>query len=130
MLNILIVDDSKLARDKMVKIINTLNIECKSIVESSDGIEALEVFKKMHIDLLITDLEMPKMDGIKLITEIRKLNDIVNILVVSSIVNGQIKQILKSDKHLNFLKKPFNVNIIKDLLLKIEYKLTQVTISE
>lgn len=66
---ILIVDDSESIREL---IIFTLETEGYSVVSSIDGVEAVKLLDGRHLDLIITDLHMPNMDGIELIKQIRK----------------------------------------------------------
>jgi len=125
MINILIVDDSHLARKRIVQTIAKFDIEHNIVAEVSDGIEALKAYSEFPIDLIITDLEMPNMDGLELIQEIRQINTFINILVVSSIASQKIKQTLKSDRYIDFVKKPLNSKVLEILLLKLEHKLAQ-----
>ena len=66
---ILVVDDSKVIR-KMVGVI--LRSNGYVVVEAEDGLDALEKLLKDDYNLLITDLNMPRMDGFTLIKEVRK----------------------------------------------------------
>lgn len=67
--NVLIVDDSATVR-QVLKM--TLFGAGYQIVEAADGLDALDCLYKNEIDMLITDLNMPRMDGIELITRVRK----------------------------------------------------------
>lgn len=64
---ILVVDDATEMRVFIKTILSNF-----SILEAQNGLEALEIIKNEHIDLLITDYLMPKMNGIELLKEIRK----------------------------------------------------------
>lgn len=123
MIKILVVDDSKLARKRIIMTLSEANIEHEILAEASDGIEALSIFKELKPDLIITDLEMPNMDGLELIIEIRKEDLDVRIIVVSSAVNEKIKQTLKTDHHTNIVKKPIDKKVMEMLLLKIEHSI-------
>ncbi len=70
MSNVLIVDDMASMR-KMVSF--TLESAGHTVTQASDGDEALEIAKGSSFDLVITDVNMPNMDGITLVTELRKL---------------------------------------------------------
>ena len=59
------------------------------------------------------------MDGVELINEIRKENSDVSIIVISSVANSTILQLLKKDHQLDYLKKPFNSAQIKAILDKV-----------
>ena len=127
MLHIVVIDDSKLARKRVIETIKKFDIEHTIVGEASDGLEGLKIIQENCIDLVITDLEMPNMDGLQLIQEIRTFNDNLNILVVSSIASQQMKQTLKSDRYIDYIKKPLNIKIFEMLLLRIEHKLIKGT---
>lgn len=81
---ILIADDSHTTRqiEKMI-----LEAEGYNVTIACDGIEALEKLKKQRFDILITDLKMPRMDGIVLIENVRRMEITKNlpIIVISSV---------------------------------------------
>lgn len=93
MFNILIVEDDKNARKLMSAI---LKKEGYNIFTSKDGIEALEIFEKDHIDLVIVDVMMPNMDGYELTRNLREYNFQLPILMISA------KQ-MQEDKKKGFL---------------------------
>lgn len=70
MASILAVDDSASMRD-LVRFV--LERAGHSVVQASDGVEALDVARKTAVDLVLTDVHMPRMDGIALIRELRAL---------------------------------------------------------
>jgi PleD family two-component response regulator len=103
----LVVDDSATQRHAVQSMLAT---QCISSVEAADGREALDVLaKNPDIRLVITDFEMPRMDGLALVREIRakyKLNDMV-VIGISSIGSGPLTaKFLKYGAN-DFLTKPF-----------------------
>ena len=71
MYNVLIVDDDFALR-YILKRFHWKDYNFNIIAEASDGKEALEIINKLNIDLVITDIRMPGMDGIELISQINK----------------------------------------------------------
>jgi two-component system, chemotaxis family, chemotaxis protein CheY len=70
---VLIVDDSKTTQ---MLVMNALaRIRDVKMLTAGNGREALDVVAKKDLDLLVTDINMPEMDGIALIREVRKLRD-------------------------------------------------------
>ena len=69
-LTVLVVDDSESMRKV---IIMTLVHAGYMVLDASDGVQALQVAKSHNIDIVLTDINMPKMDGIALIAELRTL---------------------------------------------------------
>jgi len=95
MIKILIVDDHKLIRDGISSFLSD-NSKYELIGEASDGIEALNAIKIQNPDLIITDLNMPNMDGMELIAQVRKLYPNIKLIVLSMVDETQyIRQVLK-----------------------------------
>jgi len=120
MLNILIVDDSKLARKRVLGIIEEIKTTEANIYEAVDGVDGLKKFQELKPNLIISDIEMPNMDGITLTKEIRKLDQEIPIIVISSIANEQVKQSIKSDSNIHYFKKPIPIKQLEIALLRIE----------
>ena len=68
-LKILFVEDEDIIRKRKV---SSLEYLAEQVVEASNGLEAIQILKSFSPDLIITDLEMPFMNGVELIKEIRK----------------------------------------------------------
>ncbi len=81
MFNILVVEDDKNLR----KLITTcLKREQYNTYEATNGVEALDVLDKNYIDLIVTDIMMPKMDGYELTRELRTSNYNTPILLITA----------------------------------------------
>ena len=65
---VLLVDDSAVVRAKLKKLLDSAGYQ---VAIARDGLDALEVMRDRHFDLLITDLEMPNMDGPALIAAVQ-----------------------------------------------------------
>ena len=83
-LKVLIVDDSTMARRHVTRVLNSMGIE--DIMQVSDGIEAVPVLESNLFDLVITDYNMPEMDGERLVNHIRNhsMQTSVPVLMVTS----------------------------------------------
>ena len=80
-IKVLYVEDNEPER---VAVLKLLKIIFNNIKTTSNGTDALKVFQNNQIDLIITDINMPFMDGIKLIEEIKKINSNIPIIVTSA----------------------------------------------
>ncbi len=107
MATILAVDDSASMR-QMVGF--TLKSAGYNVVEAVDGVDALAKAKKMKADIVITDVNMPNMDGIALIAELRKLPDykFLPILMLTTESGTAKKMEGKSAGATGWIVKPFN----------------------
>jgi two-component system, cell cycle sensor histidine kinase and response regulator CckA len=79
---ILIVDDQEGDRRLISMTLGELGYK---LLEAKDGVSALEIFKTTpHIDLVLTDILMPGMDGVELVEQIRAISPKINVLYISS----------------------------------------------
>lgn len=81
MFKILVVEDNKNLRKLMVTYLKKNNYEP---LEAEDGVQALEVLDRNHVDLIITDIMMPNIDGFELTKELREANYMLPILFVTA----------------------------------------------
>jgi response regulator RpfG family c-di-GMP phosphodiesterase len=111
---ILIVDDSE-EIIALIRVVLSMDLE-DEIVDFSDPILALSFFKEnsQDISLVISDYEMPFMNGNELITEIKKFNPLVKAGIVSSCVEINKDPICEK---IDFeLQKPFDLKCFRDLI--------------
>ena len=104
---ILAVDDSSSLRQMVVF---TLKEAGYTVVEAADGQEALDKAKRTRADLVLSDVNMPRMDGITLVKELRKLPDykFTPILILTTEAGGDKKMEGKAAGATGWIVKPFN----------------------
>jgi len=114
---ILFVEDEAKIREHIVK---TLKYLVEDVEEASNGKEALEKMQKFSPNIIITDLEMPLMGGVEFVTEVRKTNKTIPIVVLTAHTNSEY--LLKLiDMHIeHFIVKPMNFEKLLDALQKCE----------
>lgn len=93
MVSVLVVDDDKNTRKYLSAVLET---DGYTVRAASNGEEALDLMDKEHIDLVVLDIMMPKMDGYTFTEELRKANSHLPVLMISA------KQ-LPADRHKGFL---------------------------
>ena len=118
-LRILVVDDSSFSRTFITRMLNDIGIE--NIVEAEDGKQALDLFEKQYFDLIVTDFNMPKMDGLQLIKKIRASDDqqTVPILMVTSEQNQNRLAAVEKAGVSALLDKPFEPATIRKLIVRL-----------
>lgn len=104
---ILAVDDSASMR-QMVRF--TLETAGYKVVQAADGVEALEFARSGAADLVLTDVNMPRMDGLTLVRELRALQNykFTPMLVLTTESGSDIKQRGKQAGATGWIVKPFN----------------------
>ena len=115
---VLAVDDSKTMRE-MVGF--TLKGAGFDVVEAGDGEEALKILEDRAIDVIITDINMPRMDGISLVRTLRSRSefDAVPILVLTTEIGGGLKQEAKDAGATGWMVKPFDPETLVATLAKV-----------
>jgi two-component system chemotaxis response regulator CheY len=115
---ILAVDDSASMR-QMVKF--TLKHAGYEVVEAADGVQALEYARSNAVDLVLTDVNMPRMDGITLVRELRMLEayKFVPMLVLTTEAGTEKKMEGKQAGATGWLVKPFNPEKLLATIAKV-----------
>ncbi len=102
---LMIVDDSNIMRRRIER--SNQFDELQLVGTAGNGVEALEMFRKMDPDVVTMDLTMPQMDGIECISKIVALKPEVRILVISALAD-KATAVEAMEKGANgFLNKPF-----------------------
>lgn len=116
--SILAVDDSASMR-QMVSF--TLKGAGYEVVEAADGVEALNIAKSRSVNLVITDVNMPNMDGITLIRELRALPSykFTPLLMLTTESGSDKKQQGKAAGATGWIVKPFNPEQLLNTVKKV-----------
>jgi CheY-like chemotaxis protein len=93
----LVVDDSMLIRYTVCRFLEERGFAVES---ATNGVEALQILERVHPDLIVTDMQMPKMSGSELITALKKSPETAKIPVI--IVAGRASGFDEREKRANF----------------------------
>jgi two-component system, chemotaxis family, chemotaxis protein CheY len=115
---VLIVDDSTMARALIKRSLEICGFENLQVSEAIDGLNALEILKEKSFDLVFSDLNMPKLDGEGLLKRIKsspKLNHIP-VVIISSKTNSATERKLIADYAEAVLSKPLSIPLLNNVL--------------
>nr|WP_245412380.1 response regulator [Notoacmeibacter ruber] len=118
---VLLVEDEDAVRIGNVRALSTRGYD---VHEASTGVEALEIFDELdgQVDIVVSDVVMPEMDGPTLLRELRKRNDTVKFIFVSGYAEEAFAKNLPEDAAFGFLAKPFSLKqlaaTVKEMLEK------------
>jgi two-component system chemotaxis response regulator CheY len=120
-LSVLIVDDSKLSRSYFKNILTNLGV--RTMVEAEDGAQAFELFRQHNFDLVVTDYNMPNVDGKELLELIRndKTQPSVPVMMVTSEQNESSLAAIESSGVSALLKKPLTYDVIKRIITELVF---------
>ena len=115
--SILVVDDTRSMRAMVASVLQGAGYE---VSEAGDGVEALELARKRVFDLVVTDHNMPRMDGVTLVRELRRLAhyDPVALIVLSTEVDPALKQKGREAGATGWMAKPFDPQRMLDIVAK------------
>ncbi len=116
--NVLLVDDSSTMRKIVSRSLRQAGIEFDKIYEASDGLEALDVLEKEPVDLVLSDINMPNMDGISFLREKAERDAIkdIPVFMISTETGDDIIGEAKSLGAIGAIKKPFTADTVNEVL--------------
>lgn len=114
--NVLIIDDALVVRDVIYKYLLEMGFHNDGIYKAENGSEGLELLQKEKIDLIISDWNMPKMDGLELLNMIKEYNnlkDIPFIMATSENEKEKVDEAFKAGAN-QYIFKPFKPKHFKE----------------
>ncbi|NCC43716.1 MAG: response regulator [Clostridia bacterium] len=117
--NLLIVDDEILIRQGLMARLAYLNIKTDEIYEASNGTEALDIVKAAPIDVVITDIRMPDMDGLTFIQKAKEYQNEIQFVVLSGYAEFSYAETAIRLGVKAFLLKPLSNEELKKTLEKL-----------
>jgi two-component system chemotaxis response regulator CheY len=122
---VLVVDDSSTMRKIIKNVLIELGIDTEHITEAADGVDALGKVKTNNFDLILTDWNMPKMNGLLLVQNVRQLPKSEHTPIVMITTEGCKEEViaaLKSGVN-NYIVKPFNAEVLRTKLVPMLEKI-------
>ena len=116
MARILIIDDSEEIR-RLLRMV--LKSAAHEVLEARDGAEGLKCVDKQKVDLVITDVFMPEMDGLEILREMRKTHPGLNVIAMSGggkYGNMDIMRIARSFGAFHVIAKPFIISEVLQIV--------------
>jgi len=110
---VLIVDDHPINRMLLSEQLGTLGYQVKT---AQDGVDALNVLSRNEIDIVLTDVNMPNMDGYRLTQRLRQLGHLFPVIGVTANALAEEKQRCMDAGMDNCLSKPVTLDVLKSTL--------------
>ncbi len=121
---LLIVEDEKLIRQGIRVMVQRSGVPIEMILECSNGVEALEILKQQQVDVMFTDIRMPKMDGIELVQKVQELEHKPFIVAISGYDDFSYAVEMLRNGVQEYILKPVEREKIVDILKKLDGKIT------
>ncbi len=119
--NVLIVDDSSSMRAVVKKIVKLSGFNVGECWEAADGKEAIQILENEWVDIVLTDINMPNMNGMELIEAMKK-DEVLNSIPVVMVTTEGSKEKMEEAMGMGasgYIKKPFQPEDIKRMLNSI-----------
>src|SRR5579863_4694814 len=119
--DVLVVDDSAAIRKILQRVLRQTGMAIRTIHEAGDGQEALELMKSQSVNLVLTDINMPRMDGIQLLGALKASSQWHKIPVVMVTTEGGETKVGEAVRlgAAGYVRKPFTADQIKEKLVGI-----------
>jgi two-component system response regulator HydG len=112
---VLLVDDNKPFRDSLAKVITGEGFD---VFPASNGEEALDILRREFIHLILTDLKMPKMDGVELLKVAKTIHPEVEVILITGYGTVDTAVTAMKDGAFDYIQKPFKPRAILHLVRK------------
>lgn len=119
--NVLIVDDSNAMRAVIKKIVTISGFQMNQCLEAGNGREALEILSENWVDIIISDINMPEVNGLELMDQLRKNETFKDIPVIMITTEGSSERMQEAFNRgaKGFIKKPFLPEDIRKILHQV-----------
>lgn len=120
MFNLLVVEDEDMIRNKILNNVNWKFNGFQEVFDARDGLEALEVIKNNKVDIVITDIQMPGMNGIELIRRLKEMDEGIRTIVISGYAEFEYaKESIKLNVN-DYVLKPFLSKNLLEIVNKVK----------
>lgn len=119
--NVLIVDDSNSMRAVIKKIITLSGFKMDQCYEAENGKQALEIMSKVWVDIILSDLNMPEMNGLELLAALKgdSLLKEIPVVIVSTEGSDERRKVVLEMGAKEFIKKPFSPEYVRKILYQV-----------
>ena len=120
MLKVAVVEDEELVRRGIVLAVDWASVDCVVGGEASNGEEGLEVIRRYHPDLVITDIKMPKLDGIEMLRQLRAEGNDAYAIFLTAYSDFDYAQAAVRLGAVDYLLKPFQDGELEAVIRRVQ----------
>lgn len=119
--NLLIVDDSTAIRKILLRVLNQTGLALGEVLEASDGREALKLMEDHDVSLVLSDVNMPNMDGLELLRTLRESaqwHDLPVVMITTEGSQARVQEAVDLGAT-SYVRKPFSADLLRDKLASL-----------
>jgi len=117
----LIVDDSSVMRKIVERSLRQAGVDPLVVLEAGSGVEGLELLKSTHVDLILSDINMPAMDGLEFIRQLRARElaaGVPVVMITTESSEEHVRQAILAGAT-GYIRKPFTADQVKQRVLSL-----------
>lgn len=117
----LIVDDSSVMRKIVERALRQAGLAISEVFEASSGVEALDVLRKNRVGLILSDINMPNMDGLEFLRQMRAQHlapDIPVVMITTESSEDHVREAIVAGAQ-GYIRKPFTAQQVKERVLPL-----------
>jgi two-component system, chemotaxis family, chemotaxis protein CheY len=117
--DILIVDDSAAIRKILQRVLKQAEVPIGKIYEAGDGLEALQTLRAESVNLILSDINMPNMDGLQLLGHVKADARLAHVPMIMITTEGGQAKVMEAVQlgAAGYVRKPFTADQIKEKLI-------------
>ena len=119
MLKVVVVEDEELVRKGIVLTVDWAGAGCAVVGEAANGEEGLEVIRRYRPDLIVTDIRMPKLDGIEMLRRLREEGNRAHVVFLTAYSDFSYAQSALKLGAADYLLKPFHDGELEETIARI-----------
>lgn len=120
-ISVLIVDDSSVMRKIVERALRQAGVPLGKVHEASSGVEALDVLKSERVRLILSDINMPMMDGLEFLRQLRAQTlapEVPIVMITTESSEDHVKDAIEAGAQ-GYIRKPFTAEQVKDRVLPL-----------
>lgn len=117
----LIVDDSSVMRKIVERALRQGGLAIKKIFEASNGIEAIEILREHTVDLVLSDINMPHMDGLEFLRQMRAQHlapEVPVVMITTESSEEHVREAIAAGAY-GYIRKPFTAEQVRERVLPL-----------
>lgn len=120
----LIVDDSSVMRKIVARALQQGGVALAEVLEAGNGAEALDILRSKRVDLVLSDINMPVMDGLEFVRQLQGIENAKGVPVVMITTEGSESHVMQalSSGARGYIRKPFTPDQMKQHVLPLLQK--------
>lgn len=117
----LIVDDSSVMRKIVERALRQAGLDALVILEAGSGVEGLEILKSRQVNLILSDINMPSMDGLEFVRQVQLQQlapGVPVVMITTESSEEHVKQAIQAGAR-GYIRKPFTAEQVKERVLPL-----------